>query len=741
MRITVRLIVALLVAASAVVAVSTYIQVRGEKARLVEDLSRRNSILAETLKEIAAPALAARDKARLARIVEKYSNRERVIGLAVYDARGEVLAFTPILASDLAAIKPVAERALAQAAASSKLLKDRFVDVAPILEPSLLGAIVLVRDASFIPARLSEVWRHNFFRLLGHALVISLVSLLIMRWNILAPIDQMTEWMKQLRAGGAGELPAASGGLLGPLASEASSLARSLSHARAAAEEEARLRHRSQSLWTAERLKEHAKERLRGRPMVVVANREPYIHVRRDGKVQIVRPASGLVSGVEPILKACGGTWVAHGTGDADRETVDAADRVRVPPEEPRYSLRRVWMTKEQEEGYYDGFSNEGLWPLCHIAHARPQFRAEDWKEYHAVNRLFADAVLSEIEGVDEPCVLIQDYHFALLPRMIKEARPDARISLFWHIPWPNPEAFGICPWQRDILDGMLGADVLGFHIQYHCNNFLETVDRALECRIDWEHFSIRRGAHSTLVKPYPISVALEENAGAPPSKEELMRSVGAKGSILALGVDRLDYTKGIIERFLAIERFLERTPAYIGRFVFVELGAPSRTSIPRYRELVEEVKKEADRINTRFASKDHKDWRPIALAVAHHERTEVARWYRVADLCVVTSLHDGMNLVAKEFVAADREEPGALVLSRFTGASRELRDALIVNPYDIDRVADALREAIEMGPEERRRRWQSMREAVRENNIYRWGARLVDDLGRVRLGDGDIPA
>ncbi|MBI2363325.1 MAG: trehalose-6-phosphate synthase [Elusimicrobia bacterium] len=603
------------------------------------------------------------------------------------------------------------------------------------------GFLAVFHDASHVEARVRDVWRRGFFRLLTQVLLITAITLWIVRFDILAPIERTAEWMRLQRSGEGGGAAPPSGGLLGPLASEAAGMARSLTSARAAAEAEAFLRHRGQSVWTAERLKEHAKERLRGRPMVVVANREPYQHVLRQGKTQVLRPASGLVSGVEPILKACGGTWVGHGSGDADREAVDERDRVRVPPEEPRYSLRRVWMSKEQEEGYYFGFANEGLWPLCHIAHARPQFRAEDWRHYHAVNRLFADAVLSEVEGEGEPCVLIQDYHFALLPRMIKEARPDARVSLFWHIPWPNPEAFGICPWQREILDGMLGADVLGFHIQYHCNNFLETVDRTLECRIDWEGFSVRRAEHSTLVKPYPISVAMEEGAGPLPSREELLRSVGGQGTILALGVDRLDYTKGIVERFLAIERLLERDPALTGRFVFVQLGAPSRTSIPRYRDLVSEVEKEAARINARFEAKETKGWKPIVLSVAHHERTEVARWYRVADLCVVTSLHDGMNLVAKEFVAADRESPGALVLSRFTGASRELRDALIVNPYDIDRVADAIREAIAMGPEERYRRWEAMREAVRENNIYRWGARLVDDLGRVRLGEGDKAA
>jgi trehalose 6-phosphate synthase len=734
MRVTIRLVVSIVLAATLVSAGWTWLQARSERTHVLEELNHRGALLAESLREAAEPFAERADSKALTHLADRFGRRERLRGVSFHDLDGKTRAAT-------AGLPGSASPPRSGLAIDCGLIPGGALHRCAAALENSPGFLAVFHDATHIDARVREVWRRGFWRLLTQVLLITAITLWIVRFDILAPIERTAEWMRLQRAGeGRGAAPP-TGGLLGPLASEAAGLAKSLEAARASAEEEARLRHSGQSVWTAERLKEHVKERLHGRPLIVVANREPYIHVRRDGKAQVLRPASGLVSGVEPILKACGGTWVAHGAGDADRETVDAFDRVRVPLEEPRYSLRRVWLTKEQEEGYYYGFANEGLWPLCHIAHARPQFRAEDWQHYHAVNRLFADAVLSEIEGVDEPCVLIQDYHFALLPRMIKEARPDARVSLFWHIPWPNPEAFGICPWQREILDGMLGADVLGFHIQYHCNNFLETVDRALECRIDWEHFSIRRGQHSTLVKPYPISVAMEEGDGSLSSKEELMGSVGAKGSILALGVDRLDYTKGILERFLAVERFIEANPAYIGRFVFVELGAPSRTTIPRYRDLVAEVKQEAARINSRFAAKAHKGWMPLVLAVAHHERTEVARWYRVADLCVVTSLHDGMNLVAKEFVAADREIPGTLVLSRFTGASRELRDALIVNPYDIDRVADALREAVEMEPEERGRRWDSMREAVRENNIYRWGARLIDDLGRVRLSDADKTA
>jgi trehalose 6-phosphate synthase len=312
--------------------------------------------------------------------------------------------------------------------------------------------------------------------------------------------------------------------------------------------------------------------------LFVVSNREPYMH-QRDGKaIEVVVPPSGLVTALEPVLTACDGTWIAHGSGNADNEVVDAHDRLRVPPDDPRYTLRRVWLTKEEEEGYYYGFANEGLWPLCHIAHARPLFRAADWQHYQEVNQKFTDAVLEEIANVSNPVVLVQDYHFALVPRMIKEKRPDARVAIFWHIPWPNTEAFGICPWQRELVDGLLGADLIGFHIQSHCNNFLETVDRVVESRVDWEHFSALRHDHRTLVRPFPISVAFTDD-DAPENlnhgfsyleRAALLRSLGVEATLMGIGVDRVDYTKGILERFLAIERFLEKYPRYQSKFTFV---------------------------------------------------------------------------------------------------------------------------------------------------------------------------
>ena len=450
-------------------------------------------------------------------------------------------------------------------------------------------------------------------------------------------------------------------------------------------------------------------------------------------------PASGLVTALEPVLNSCDGTWIAHGSGNADAEVVDAQDRLRVPPEEPRYSLRRVWLTKEEEEGYYYGFANEGLWPLCHIAHTRPLFRADDWQHYLEVNRKFADAVLEEIENVAKPVVLVQDYHFALLPRLIKEKRPDARVAIFWHIPWPNPEAFGICPWQRQLVDGLLGADLIGFHIQSHCNNFLETVDRVVESRVDWEHFFVLRKDHRTMVHPFPISVALTEDDATENNNDgfnylersALMRTLGVEATFMGIGVDRVDYTKGILERFLAIERFLEKYPSYQGKFTFVQIGAPSRTHIKRYHDLLAEVEAEADRINWRFQSGK---WKPIVFLKRQHSHQEIEPYYRAADLCLVTSLHDGMNLVAKEFLAARRDERGVLILSQFTGAARELRDAVLVNPYDIDQTADAIRAALEMEPEDKQLRMQRMRKVIKENNIYRWAGNLITELCEVRL-------
>jgi len=485
--------------------------------------------------------------------------------------------------------------------------------------------------------------------------------------------------------------------------------------------------------WSKERLEEVARARLGGSKLIVVANREPFIHVYDGEEIRWMKPASGLTTALDPVMQACSGVWVAHGSGDADREVSDERGRVGVPPENPTYTLRRVWLSKQEQQGYYYGFANEGLWPLCHIAYTRPRFDARDWDQYYRVNRKFADAVLDEVD--DEPAVVfVQDYHFALLPRMLRDARPDLVILHFWHIPWPNREVFRVCPYQNEILDGLLGNDLLSFHIQYHCNNFLETVDRALESKVDMEEFSVTRGGKTTLVQAQPISI--DPDLWSQPSVEEMKREerrirkrLHLRDQLLLLGVDRVDYTKGIPERFRAVDRLLELHPELRAKFSFIQVGAPSRVYIPNYRHLNEELHALVEEINWRHGDDS---WRPIIFLNEHHRPEQVHPLYRMATACVVSSVHDGMNLVAKEFVAARGDLRGTLVLSRFTGAAQDLTDALLINPFAVDEFAEALRLALEMPEEEQERRMRRMRQQVMDNNIYRWAGMLLSHAGKL---------
>jgi len=748
MRMSLRLVFSLIVGVTVLSYLFALFQVRAEKRALRKELTNRAEILAESLEGNVEPLLLLREKGsrrRLQTFVTDFGNRERVTGIAVLDTSGNTLAQTPglenYLDGELPTISQVISSNLSYSGFTTLNLKPTHLYVLPLHDESgVVGALAIFQDAGYIDAQASKLWRDTFLRALAQAAFITLVTLLIIRWSIVGPLAGTAKWVRELRAGnGVGRSSLEEEDLFKPLAQEVTHLAKSLEAARAAAEEEARLRESAESLWTPERLRLHVRSKLGDRPFFVVSNREPYTHVYRGKAVEVTVPASGLVTAFEPILRTCQGTWLAHGSGDADRENVDGRDCLRVPPDEPKYTLKRVWLTKEEEEGYYFGFANEGLWPLCHIAHTRPTFRARDWEHYQAVNRKFAQALAEEMEGAEEPVVLVQDYHFALLPRLVKEKLPNARVAIFWHIPWPNPEAFSICPWQAELLDGLLGADLVGFHVQSHCNNFLETVNRTLEARVNWERFSVERGGHLSEVRPFPISVALEdtpEKTGSPPrspyvDRAALLKDHGVEATFMGIGVDRVDYTKGILERFRGVERFMEKYPAYQGRFTFVQIGAPSRTHIKRYHDLQGEVESEADRINWRFQTAR---WRPIVYLHRHHNHQEIQRYYRAADLCLVTSLHDGMNLVAKEYVAARNDNQGVLVLSRFAGASGELRDAVLINPYDTEQLAEALFFSLQMDPEERSARMHRMRKVVKEFNIYRWAAELITELCEIRL-------
>ena len=745
MRLSIRLILFLVVGITLVTFLVARNQVRSEKSGLRADLERRAEVLAESLQEIAEPAMERGSRDQLRHIVERFGNRERLEGVVVYDKDGNVLAESSNLQERFDV--PQVPKAVAdgQQDNPSEFLALNGKQVHAYYLPlhsrgREAGVLAIFHDASYIEAQSAGIWREALWHVVAQVLLVVLVTVLIIRWMVLLPISRTAQWMRELRSNRSRTRPQMPReDFLAPFSEEVINLTRSLTEARAAAEEEARLRETGESVWTAERLRANVLSKQLG-SLFVVSNREPYMHVKQGKGIETLVPASGLVTALEPILRVCDGDWIAHGSGNADREVVDSHDRIRVPPENPEYTLRRVWLSCQEEEGYYYGFANEGLWPLCHIAHTRPIFRASDWQSYQNANRKFADAALEEMAGAESPLLLVQDYHFALLPQIVKESRSNARIAIFWHIPWPNPEAFGICPWQRELLDGILGADLVGFHTQAHCNNFLETVDAALESRIEWEQFAVKRHGHTTFVRPFPISVdfrdasaELDEEQSPYELRSALLKNLGIEATFLGVGVDRIDYTKGIIERFRGIERFLEAHPSYRGKFAFVQIGAPSRTKIRRYQNLLGEVEAEADRINARFQTKN---WKPIALLSRHHDHKEIVPYYRAADLCMVTSLHDGMNLVAKEYVAARDDEEGALILSQFTGASRELRDALIVNPYHAEQLSEAILKALEMDSYERRMRMQRMRRIVKDHNVYRWAGNLISDLFEIRTDE-----
>lgn len=493
--------------------------------------------------------------------------------------------------------------------------------------------------------------------------------------------------------------------------------------------------------WTVERLQMCLDAFDGTGPIVVLANREPVQHDRAaDGSIVVRRSASGLVTALEPLIQACSGVWVAHGAGTADRVVVDWRDGLDVPPANSPYRLRRVWLDDDEERGYYYGFSNEGLWPLCHQAHVPPVFRSADFDQYRIVNARFAEAVHEEVES-DSPLILVQDYHFALAPQAIRERLPLSTIVAFWHIPWPHPRDYAMCPWGRQLLEGLLGSTIVGFQTPDDCQNFIETVECSLDAHIDRRRNVIAYGDRRVTVRAYPVSVEWPSRLACQSPPVETCRAAVRRqlhlplDVRLAVGVDRLDYTKGLDEKFLAVERLLELHAEFRERCVFVQIAEPSRNCLPAYRELRSRLLETADRVNCRFGSGSY---RPIVLLEAHHEPTDVYRFLRAADLCYVGSLHDGMNLVAKEFVAARDDNRGVLVLSRFTGAARELTAALIVNPYAIDDSARTLAQALNMTQDEQAKRMRAMRAVVTEFNAFRWVGEMLADAARLRA-DRDL--
>ena len=730
----------LLITVGVVIAVSLIVgffamnQVSQEQIELTSRLQSRSQVLADSLAESIEPSYNTQATTTLQRIIDRFASSERLAGLGVFDSSGAAVVVSedlPLPEEDIVA------RAMDSDEAQGDFLRrgenTYYVLATPLHEDGrVVGALTVAQNATYIDESIQGIWRDNLIRWFSQVLVFALAIFILVRFVFFRSISQMVESLQAIRRGGAEIGSTAGSSFFEPLAGEISKVTTSLRQARHAASEEARMRlEKIDTPWTAERLKEFIKGHLKDRPIYVVSNREPYVHSKMKSIVEWSIPAGGVVTALEPVMEACGGTWIAHGSGNADQETADADGKLKVPPDEPKYTLKRVWLTPKEIQGYYTGFSNEALWPLCHMAHVRPAFRTEDWIQYKKVNAKFAKTLLDEIRNVERPVILVQDYHFALVPEIVKKSRPDALVALFWHIPWPSAAQFNICPWRTELLHGMLGADLVGFHTQQNCNNFIDTVGNEIESRIDYEQLSVFRGGHQTHIRPFPISIAYPGNAeptGDPDRR--LLDNLHIKTQYLVLGVDRLDYTKGILERFKGIEFLLEGHPEYRGKVTLLQVASPTRETVEKYREYATQVTNEADRINKKYGTNG---WIPIVLEKRNYTHEKLQQLYRFAHVCLVTSLHDGMNLVAKEFVAARTDEEGVLVLSQFTGAARDLKGAILINPYSAEETSLALHTALTMPKSEQRRRMKTLRFSVRDYNIYRWSATLIralTDLG-----------
>ena len=728
----------LLVTISLIAFVFTINQVSRESQRLETDLDRRSILLAESLRETIEPNFINNSNEYLQNIVEKFGNSERLAGLGIYDNKENIVAVSSSLPGEIAQSQIIAADAMDEDKANGDFAnidgKKMYLLAIPLHDQeSVAGALMVVQNADYIDTRLSEIWKNNLTRLSIQILLLTVGGVLLIRWLLFQPIKKLTESLKILKVGtvfnDSDHGQSAAGSIFfQPLVKEISNIKNSLIEARIAASEEAKINlERLDSPWTKERLREFIKDILKNRKIIVASNTEPFVHSKQGNKINSFMPSSGLVTAIEPVMESCGGTWIAYGSGNADKLVVDKDDKINLPPREPKYTLKRIWLTEEEIRCYYNGFSNEGLWPLCHNTHTRPIFRKEDWEEYKNVNLKFAQVLLSEIKNLKRPAILIQDFHLTLVPKLIKSARPDATISLFWHIPWVNSESFSICPWKKEILEGMLGSDLIGFQTQLHVNNFIETVERELESLVNFEQFSITHKDHTSYIKAFPISIDfyndIKSDKNDQKSKEKILKDFGVKTRYLGVGVERLDYTKGVLEKLKGIEIFLQKYPTYRRHFTFVQIASPSKIEIKKYQDFAKDVHSEVERINEKYKEKD---WKPLIYLERRFDHLEINELYKAANFCLVTSLHDGMNLVAKEFVAARNDEEGVLILSQFAGASRELKDAILINPYNGEQTAEAIHAALKMSPSQQKKRMRKLRQTVRNYNIYRWSAELL---------------
>ncbi|MFH1504309.1 MAG: trehalose-6-phosphate synthase [Candidatus Omnitrophota bacterium] len=482
--------------------------------------------------------------------------------------------------------------------------------------------------------------------------------------------------------------------------------------------------------WNKKEVLDSVKSKFSGHTFVVASNRQPYIYKLSRGKIICTRGPGGVSTALGPIMQELGGLWVCCSSGDADKLAAKNS-KVRVPPHAPSYELKYIWLNKEENLGYYFGYSNQGLWPLSHLVFVKPKFSNEDWEAYKQVNKKFAQTINEEIKG-KKAIVFVQDYHLALVSKYLKEINPQAVTILFWHIPWTTYDVFRILPQRRELLEGMLSYDLLGFQIRYFCGNFLDAVAGEVEAKINREGRSVVFQGHTSLIRSYPISVDFEGINKTSQEQEVkelsnlLKEEFDLTGKKVIIGLDRIDYTKGIIERVQAIDKLLSTHPELKEKIIFVQMGEISRIHLTQYKQLNERVNSLVEEVNFKHSQNS---WKPVIFFRRHLNFKEVLAFYGIADVCVVSSLHDGMNLVAKEFIAAKADEKGVLVLSRFTGASRELKEAFLINPYHIEETSSAIYKALTISDTERKKRMKKLRQTIHRNDIWKWIGQIISDI------------
>ncbi len=462
-------------------------------------------------------------------------------------------------------------------------------------------------------------------------------------------------------------------------------------------------------------MEEHSPFRL-----IVVSNRGPYNLQETKQGIKREKSIGGLVSSILPMMEKFGGVWIAAG---------EPAGRYTIAPAHPRFELYHLHLTPEQIRGYYHGLSNSALWPLCHYFLGQAVYDREQWEIYRQVNQHFAQAALQEAR--DDDLIWVQDYHLALVPQFLRQARPAARIAHFWHIPFPPQEVFRTLPWRRLLLEGLLSSDVIGFHIPEYAENFLETAQELLGAQVEDGALLYNGWRTQVLARPIGIDYETIDRIARSPTTERRVGQLRAlwSGQNIILGVERLDYTKGILERLRALELLLEHRPDLHGRVALIQIVTPSREKVGAYRRNKREIDETVGRINGRFSDGI---WVPIHYLYRSYSLSQLIAYYRVADIALVTPLRDGLNLVAKEYVAARVQADGLLVLSEFAGAARQLSGALIVNPYNIEAMAETLAQGLAMSKEEQCARMQAMQARIKEQDVSWWANEFLERMKQI---------